>query len=170
MKRFKAFLMSLVLVTCIFGTNATASASTNGVAYIPVYYYAQNSGTVIYLSNISDQPRTIIITLYDSYGNMVHDDAISTTGLLTGSSDFSTYDDSYPVGSIYCTLDAHSTGRFHVNELFTANVEGYGYGKITYNRSDGDANSLIAWGTGYTCRSTYNEYAFPIEINGGLPF
>jgi hypothetical protein len=169
MKRFKFLVMSLVLVTCLIGSQATSSASSysSGKAVIPTYWSAVYDQTGIRVSNITDSPINVIVTLYLADGTMLTDDSSSTTGMIVGTSTLLNYNDQNTDSTVTFTLNAHCTGSFTIEE----GTRNSGYGIIQWTQNGNALQGLVAYAQLYTNKSDYNEASrASIEINCGLPF
>lgn len=167
MKRLKYLFMALIMVTCMVGSSKTVSASSyeTGKAMIP--YYNVNSGTfcTYSLSNITNSPIDITVTLFNSDGTVFTDDGNASTGKLIGYS-LMNYNDQNIDSSITFTLNPHSTGIFKIDINNTTN---FGYGIVEWKQAGNASHGLIASGL-YTIKNGTSYETSTIEINGGLPF
>jgi hypothetical protein len=169
MKRFKFLVMSLVLVTCLIGSQATISASSysTGKAVIPYYIQEETFYTWCTVSNITDAPINVTVTLYDTDGTVLTDDNSISTGLIQGEG-LLNYNDQRNDSTVTFILNAHCTGIFRVRHETTD--RNYGYGIIKWDQEGNALQGLVA-----TC---HEGGRYPdgertrdsIPINNGMPF
>ena len=169
MKRFKAFLMSLVLVTCMLGTSGSVNAASysTGKAVIPSYTTNSNSCCYCFVSNITDNPINVTVTLYDMDGSIVIDDNDASAGRITNVSGLLNYCDENSNSSLTFTLNAHSTGVFSLP--FTTSLH-IGYGVINWFQDSNALQGLVAWGAECYTEASGDADRASFEINSGLPF
>jgi|GEM_PF-5513069 hypothetical protein len=165
MKKFKYFFMSLVLVTCMLGSSASASASSysTGKAVIPWYY--QGTGDLSYysVSNVTDYPIHVTVTLFNLDGSLVTDDNSSSSGRIYGSSQLLNYSDQLQDSTLTFTLNPHCTGNFM---MYTSSISQSGYGTIQWRQDGSATQGLVVTGFeqfNYQARSL-------IPVNNGMPF
>lgn len=174
MKKLKALFMSLVLVICMLGASTSASASTysSGKATIPFFSQSPTNWTGYYISNITDKPLDVTVTLYDSNGSLVIDDGSSSTGRIALSTTHSqplNYSDKNTDSTVTFTINAHCTIYFKVDITSTLY---FGYGDIQWRQSGSITDGLVCTGVGFYVNTDNSNLPgrFPIDINGGLPF
>ena len=169
MKRFKAFFMSLVLLTCMLGSSVSVNAATysTGKAVIPFFYQTSNNMYWYTVSNITDAPIDVTVTFYNSDGSMATDDSSSSTGRITGSSDLLNYSDQNTDSTLTFTLNPHSTGAINTDYSSTAY---YGYGIIQWKQNGTTLQGLVAYGSGIFINTSGEISRDSITINSGLPF
>ncbi len=170
MKRFKALFMSLVLLTCMLGTSSTVNAATysTGKAVIPVYGAGGSNQTSINISNITDSPIDVTVTLYYPDGTIIIDDGSISTGLIYSTyATMLNYNDQHTDSTLTFTLNAHSTCRFKTN-ITTSQIQN-GYGVISWSQNGTTLQGLVANASLGATTTTYTT-AQNITINGGMPF
>ena len=171
MKRFKAFLMGLVLVTCMLGTSGTASASTysTGKAVIPWYNQSSTTWCGYFVSNITNLPIDVSVTLYNEDGTVVTDDNSPGTGRITAniSGYLLNYNDQNTNSTLTFTISPHCTVYFKTGKITTSTYTGYGV--IQWQQSSDSLQGLVCYGIEYD--TGYSQLIkLPIEVNNGLPF
>ncbi|BCJ98131.1 hypothetical protein [Anaerocolumna chitinilytica] len=169
MKRLKYLFMALVMVTCLVSPSGIVSASSYSTGKAVIPWYVQSSSTMcgFSVSNITDKPINVTITLYNSDGTILLDDNSASTGFITGTSELLNYCDQNTDSTLTFTLNAHSTGTF---QTYYNTISKSGYGVIKWEQDGTAIQGLVAHG-GYQNKvsNTVNS-AFAIPINGGLPF
>jgi hypothetical protein len=168
MRRFKFLVMSLVLLTCLIGSQATISASSysTGKAVIPTFYQGPITRSSFYVSNITDSPIEVIVTLYDSDGSIVIDDNDPAAGRIMGSSELLNYNELNTDCTLTFTLNSHGTGNFRIS-MYTE-VK-YGYGIIQWKQGGNVLQGLVVHG-GIVGHHEIDDSTYAVPVNGGLPF
>lgn len=175
MKKFKIFLMSFIMVMCTLGisTSAYASTESKGKAIIPFFYQGQSCWTGYYVSNITDKPIDVIVTLYDSNGSMIIDDGNANTGRIRMSEFLGivpqSYNDKNADSTITFSINPHSSTYFKMD---ITNSTYFGYGDILWRQSGSITQGLVCTGVSwqYNKDNPALHERMPIDINSGLPF
>ena len=168
MKRLKYLFMALVMVTCLVGSSETVSASnySTGKAVIPYYSQYPELLTWISVSNITDNPIDVTVTLYKTDGTIFTDDNNIDTGLITGIH-LQNYSDQVTDATLTFTLNAHSTGWF---KIMYSPTDNNGYGIIKWSQNSNELHGVVANGGYYEHLSNGEISRQALTINGGLPF
>ncbi len=177
----KKLLICIMVIVCLVGS-ASVTYGNSGSAIIPCVTRAREANryfiTGIFYSNITNDPATITITLYDTNGEIIKDtDNSQTAGAIqlgrTGATHLN-YTENLSNASVSFTLEGHKTGWIAVHQ--TSNSTGtqdVGYGIIEWTQ-EGSAHNvqcLVAHGMMadiYT--NLANSSRFAIPINNGMPF
>lgn len=126
----------------------------------------------IHISNITDEPVSVFITLYDSSGNILTDgDGSPSSGNIKLEYTASAYDDNLSDASVTFTLAANSSA--YVRIMGDGTTKTLAYGSIEWEQISKNTVALVAHSTvqeykkvsGEQSRSTYS-----LPINNGLPF
>lgn len=147
-------------------TIVLANSYSMGKAVIPSYEVAPTCATHFYVSNITDFPINVIMTLYKEDGSLLTDDNNISKGVIVGSGQLLNYCDKNTDSTVTFTLNAHCTGEVSV---MYPNPLQRGYGVIQWNQDGNALQGLVAWGHMAFYKSSEESRA-AIEINGGLPF
>jgi len=144
MKKIKYLFMSLVVFVCFLSPMASASASnySTGKAVIPFYSQDASAASYYFVSNITDSPISVTVTLYNNDGTLVTDDNSSTTGRITGSAALLNFDDQNTDSTLTFTLNAHCTGSINLLIMATAHI---GYGVIQWSQSGTTLQAMVVW-------------------------
>lgn len=172
MRRLKAFLMSFVLITYMLGASGTASASSysTGKAVIPSFGSNKTMCSFFYVSNITDKPINVTITLYNLDGSIIIDDNSPTTGriaLINGTP--SNYNEAQTDCSLTLTIDANCTNVIGLPYDNNNNLL-LGYGVIQWTQSGRALQGLIVSGQKLYITTTGDNSRLNIDVNNGLPF
>ncbi len=170
MKRLKYLFMALVMVICMLGSSVPVSASSysTGKAVIPHFFLTPIFNYYIDVSNITDNPIEVTLTLYDKDGSIIKDDNNVSAGQIKA----------YTVLN-YCDQNVDSTASFTLNPHCTGIIElalnpigKYGYGVIEWKQNGSIMKGLISCGYMYNYKndSTTVQSISYFDINGGLPF
>jgi len=170
MKKSKLFILLICILVCAFGFNtyATSTSSTyaSGKAVIPSFTQQANIDTNLNVSNITNAPINVTITLYNYDGTVITDDNDANAGKIRGTN-LLNYDDQNTNTTASFTLNGHSTGV--VNIYFYTSLN-YGYGVIQWSQDSDNINGLVVQGS-YLNRETTGETSrYGIPINNGMPF
>lgn len=155
-------ILAIVLLT-VLGVFGVASAKT-GSAVIPHYTTHTYSSTdrvrtLIYVSNITDQPIAVEMTCYQNDGTI-----LKGAGTYINGVDVLNFADSTN-GSVTFTLDAHQTGLIILQD----GNQFKGYGTIEWSQDSDAVYGLVAHGYG-AYQVTGNDGRYAIPINNGEPF
>lgn len=175
MKKNKLIILLLLLIVCTLGVNTSALASTqsSGKAVIPFFYQGPTTWTGYYISNITDQPIDVIVTLYDSNGSLIMDDGNANTGRIRMSDLLNilpqSYNDKNTNSTITFTINAHSSIYFKMD---LTNSTYFGYGDIQWRQSGSITQGLVCTGISWQMNKDNSDLhgRLPIDINSGLPF
>jgi hypothetical protein len=168
MKKLMYFFMSFVLVTSILGVKSSANASSysTGKAIIPSYVEQYAFATVFNVSNITDNPITVTVTLFNTDGTILTDDNNMNAGRISGVN-LLNYSDQNTDSTLTFTLNPHATGQI-ITKMNTS-ITNVGYGVIQWRQEGNAAYGLVAHSNVvYNVVGDSSRYAIP--INGGLPF
>lgn len=165
-------LLSVILaIVCLLGVGSITLANS-GQAILPHWftYSAPNSTTWNYicLSNITNAPISVTITLFKNDGSIFKDDNSRITGLITAGA-YLDYNEDPSNATVSFTLAPNSTGMITIN----SSISGYtGYGIIGWNQASNAVHGLVAYSKSYAYASAPgpNTDSHSIPINGGLPF
>ena len=158
-----------MVMVCLVGMASMVSANS-GKAIIPQWLSSGTNGTnpytsVIYISNITNEPINVKVTFYEDDGTVLVDgDNNPNTGTLRTHGNFSNYNDNPGKASISFTLNANST--VYVNSHTTAKYKGFG--TIEWDQDSNAVCGLVAFGRGQYYSNGWTFYAIP--INNGQPF
>ncbi len=128
--------------------------------------------TVLYFSNVTDDPITVKIKLFKHDGTLMTDDGSPTTGQFT-SWQYNTYNDNVAGTSVSLTIQPHNTALFAVNP--SADIA-QGYGVVEWEQDSDAIAGLVAHGRfyrhflGHNGTHNLNEMGYSIPINSGMPF
>jgi hypothetical protein len=175
MKKFKVFFMGLVMAICMLGTSTTASASTysTGKAIIPFFYQGPTSWTGYYISNITDKPIDVTVTLYDNNGSLITDDGNPNTGRIVISDLLGilpqSYNDKNSDSTVIFTINPHCSTYF---KLGLTNTTYFGYGDVQWRQSGSITQGLVCTGVSWQTNKDNPDLngRLPIDVNSGLPF
>ena len=172
MKRLKYLFMALIMVTCLVGSSVPASASSysTGKAVIPFYNQNPYDSNQFTVSNITDSPINVTVTLYNLDGTLVTDDGNPNTGRVISATPSNTlnYNDCLSDATLTFTLNAHNTAVFWATNTTTTELYG-GYGVIKWDQNSTALQGLVAYSFAlYKNGNTYIRNTNP--INNGLPF
>lgn len=161
----KKFLVCLVTMVCLLSLS-TVTLANSGSAILPYISWSYTSSThyrnpEFTVSNITNQPITISITVYNSDGTVLDGKYFKTSGnaqnLIANPSSET---------SVSFTLNAYCTGGTYIS-----GITGMGYGRITWSNSDPNTSQGIVATIGhYTQNSQMSFSSTVIPINNGLPF
>lgn len=169
----------VIIVTGVLGYKTLVSAGSTtppigtystGKAVIPHFGEANNTSTGFTVTNITDNPINVTVTLYNNDGTMLVDDNSATTGIITsGQPDqLLNYCDQSTNSSATFTINAHCTGKLL---LSTTTVSRTGYGIIQWTQNTGNTlQGLVVSGFQFINSGTDQATVLPIDVNGGLPF
>lgn len=160
----------------LFTVCLTSMASAgSGSAVIPFHRGADNPGnyfyrTTIQISNITNAPIEVTITLFHWDGTLVQDgDDNMGTGLLQGYN-FVNYDDDPPAASYKGIINPKESAGIGFKGIH-GGLQPYGWGLVQWNQESDAAVGVVAHGYAETrFYSTNIGYQFAIPINGGEPF
>ncbi|MGN6715305.1 hypothetical protein [Anaerocolumna jejuensis] len=171
MKRLKHLFMALIMVTCMLGSSVPVSASSysTGKAVIPQFKGSDREFSAYQISNITDSPIDVTITLYDKDGTIVTDDNSPITGfIIANNASISNYSDKNNDYTLSFTLNAHCSTSF---QAAYSDIPHYGYGVISWKQSGTTLQGLVAFGVLYNGFNNHDyTYVHDISINNGLPF
>lgn len=169
MKKFKVLMCLLICVTCTLGMSPVVRASSysTGKAVIPLFIQDGTHSGMFTVSNITDNPISVTVTLYNSDGSILVDDNSANTGRITGTNELINFTDQNTDSTLTFTLSAHSTGIFYT--YHNTPTTKYGYGIIKWQQDGNALQGLVAQGS-YVYTSSGEISHFSIPINGGLPF
>lgn len=164
-------ILVIVLCTCVFGVSSFASTyeTASGSAYLNIFYTNSDVTNCINISNITDQPVSVTLTLYKADGTLIKDDGSSTTGYIKENKEdcsaLLNYSDNNPTSTLTFTLNAHSSGCFWIGNRSLLTT-GYGVIKWSQNNSTAD-KALVAAAVQFSATTTNSV---PFLINAGMPF
>lgn len=163
----KLIVSCLILVTLITSgaSSVFATSSAYGKGYISYWRDNKSSVTTGYsISNITDTPINVKVTLYKDDGTVFVDDGSSTSGSITNQGTGSNYNDQLSDATVSFTLDAHCSAYIVIHNLSETNS---GYGTIEWTQDNSSVTTgLVAHGTFYSSDNS----RFDISINGSNPF
>lgn len=170
MKKKLLIVLSLVVViistTFVHATDLSSRYST-GNALIPYYYSHEidSNHEVMYfnISNITDKPVDVFLTLYKQDGTIITDDSIIMPVLTE--SQVTNYSDQISDNTVKFTLDSHASVLLHIKNTNST----YGYGKIQWSQEGSAEKALVVFGSAI-CSIDNNRSRFAVPVNGGLPF
>lgn len=157
-------------LVCLLSMTTISLAASGKAMIAPYVTESSSTGTVcksyIYLSNITDAPLSIKMTLYKTDGSVLLDTGNSiSSGEIAGDS-LGDYSENVTNGSVSFSLAAHSSGRVRI----TSSDYRIGYGIIEWTQDSQVAYGLIATGESHASLSSGVGFCWNININNGLPF
>lgn len=170
----KKNLIFMILCLCFFMFSQGNIASANsGMATIP-YFYASDgtyySSSVYFISNVTEEPITVTITLYKEDGTILTDtDNDSTTGTIRGTnfSSYSEYSDINSPSSLTVTLNGLESGYLSI----CSSTLSFGHGVIKWNQDSNALYGLVSHGYMYQKRNSTDQTSrTAIDINNSQPF
>lgn len=180
MKKFKIAICVLVsaCTVCLFSGAAAADGTSSGTApsmetssgkaYINAYCICNVLTDNINVSNITDKPIKVTVTLYKQNGTLLVDDGNNTSGIIADCSPnqgyLADYSENGTNSSLTFTLNAHSTGIFCLKSPDSNPT--FGYGVIQWTQDNSSVThamtaNIVEIGSTTKC---------PLSINSGLPF
>ena len=168
MKRLKYLFMALVMVICMLGSSIPVSASnySKGKAIMSEFYTDNITTSYIGLSNITDAPITVTVTLYDNDGSLIKDDNNINTGRVRGFY-LINYSDQATDATATFIINPHCTGFVALAPTTDAH---YGYGVVQWEQNSNVLQGLVGVGNKVVNSGTNNPSQLYIPINNGLPF
>lgn len=182
MKRIMSLLVFVFSIVCILQPTKASAEDASGSAVIPYYQGSMDTGMyvttgLLTVSNITDSPITVTITLYDHNGDIVTDtaDPSSSAGhlkLAGSSASVTNWIDNAagPDYSVSFTLGGHNTLRLSISSETTS----LGYGRIQWYQSNSSATHGL---TAHSRVWVYHDLGTKISnsmdsisVNGGMPF
>lgn len=138
----------------------------SGSAVIPFYYIEKSSNhtdkTILYISNITDQPISVDITLFTKEGTIFKDTA--------GDHIFISNVSSYSLNNINSTLsfNLNSNATTYIVLKSELTTQKYGYGVIEWSQDSNNTYGLVASGSYLQARPGTSRFA--MQINDSKPF
>jgi hypothetical protein len=161
----KKMLVGLTLMICLLGLSTVTYGNTGKAIITPTeftYYSSSNYfEPQFYFSNITNNPLTVTITLYDKTGSIL------TSGFHI-SNNVSNPNTSPSNASLSFDLAANATCTLKI--WLSSSSDNYGYGIIEWTQNSTAICGLIAHGCDWykNVSGAWTSYALP--INNGLPF
>lgn len=140
----------------------------SGVGIIPSYLTDNfsNFRSYIYMSNITQAPINVTVTLYNQDGNVVKDNGDNPTAGYLRAFDYVYYSEVNTHGTATFTIAANSTSQLQLESTHY----GVGYGKIEWEQSGTSlSQAMVAHMRTYRVKSGV-ESAYSTHINNGTPF
>lgn len=173
MKKYLIAVLVLSLLMSVFVfANVSSAALSSGKAIIPPIA-SSNNGTSSYaystlsFANITDDPITVKITLYNTDGSIFKDDGSGSTGeIISVYSTALNYSDNLSEdATLTCILNGHTQAGIHI--LSTTTFSGYGI--IEWSQNCSQLKAMIAQAYFFNdINGKVSRAAIP--INGGMPF
>ncbi len=158
----KKILVCLMVVVCLLGLGSVAFGKS-GSAIIPHF---DASGSVqayyLYISNITSEPISVVVTLYKQDGSIVIGSNVSNYG--AGISDWNINPNN---ATVSFTLDSNCTAEVYTTSSLVGTT--WGYGNIEWSQNSRASQGLVAYAFA-ECNSAYHFTKNDVMINNGQPF
>jgi len=162
-------IICLVAILVTLGMKIPASASvpikySTGNAVLPLFYTDTTTTTTYSVSNITDKPIDVTITLYNRDGSLLTDDNSYSlgSGKITCTDNLLNYRDNNSDSTVTFTLSQHKTS---VLTALYSQQQNFGYGIVEWKQEGSTQQGLIMTGSGNSPNGSSG-----ISINGGMPF